>query len=70
MQNAGADRTVELVSNDGWRTATITRTLKSEQSTPTAAVTQNDSVYVLNSRIDTLFKPDPHPIAHYVLQPF
>ena len=70
VQNAGVDRTVELVSTDGWQTATIVRTQKSEQSMPTAAVKRNGHVYVLNSRIDTLFKPDAPKVSEYILQQF
>lgn len=70
VQNAGVDRTVELVSTDGWQTATIVRTQKSKQSMPTAAVKRNGHVYVLNSRIDTLFKPDAPKVSEYILQQF
>jgi sugar lactone lactonase YvrE len=69
-QNAGVDRTVELTSTDGWQTASIVRTQKSEASMPTASVTENGKVYVLNSRIDTLFKPGSPKVDHYVLQQF
>lgn len=69
-QNAGADRAVELTSTDGWHTATIVRTLKSEHSMPTAAVKANGKVYVLNSRIDNLFKTGSTPVDHYLLQQF
>lgn len=70
VQNAGVDRIVELVSTDGWRTAAIVRTRKSEQSMPTAAVKEDGRVYVLNSRIDTLFKPGAPKVDHYILQQF
>ncbi|WP_150612822.1 gluconolaconase [Pandoraea terrigena] len=70
VQNAGVDRTVELVSNDGWQTAAIVRTEKSEQSMPTAAVSKDGHVYVLNSRIDTLFKSGSPKIDQYILQQF
>ena len=70
VQNQGIDRIVELVSTDGWRTATIGRVQKSEHSMPTAAVTRNGKVYVLNSRIDTLFKPGSPKIDQFVLQQF
>lgn len=70
VQNAGVDRTVELTSTDGWKTATIVRTEKSEASMPTAAVTENGRAYVLNSRIDTLFKQGAPKVDRYVLQQF
>lgn len=70
VQNAGVDRIVELASSDGWKTASIVRTQKSEQSMPTAVVKEGGKIYVLNSRIDTLFKSDAPKIDHYVLQQF
>ena len=70
VQNSGIDRTTELSSTDGWQTARIVRTLKSEASMPTASVTENGKVYVLNSRIDTLFKAGSPTVDHYVLQQF
>jgi sugar lactone lactonase YvrE len=70
VQNAGVDRTVELASSNGWKTATIVRTQKSEQSMPTAAVKEGGKIYVLNSRIDTLFKPKAPKVDSYVLQQF
>jgi sugar lactone lactonase YvrE len=70
VQNAGIDRTVELVSTDGWQSATIIRTQKSEKSMPTAAVEKDGDVYVLNSRIDTLLTQDAPKVSEYVLQKF
>jgi sugar lactone lactonase YvrE len=37
VQNSGADRTVELTSTDGWKSASIVRTEPSKLSMPTAA---------------------------------
>ncbi|GAB7538285.1 SMP-30/gluconolactonase/LRE family protein [Burkholderia sp. 3C] len=70
VQNAGIDRTVELVSTDGWQSATILRTQKSKESKPTAAVTKDGTVYVLNSRLDTLPDPKAPKVDRYLLQPF
>jgi sugar lactone lactonase YvrE len=70
VQNNGVDRTVELMSTDDWRTAKIVRTLKSEESMPTSAVKEGGKIYVLNSRIDTLYKPDAPKINNYILQQF
>ena len=70
VQNAGADRTVELVSTDGWTTASIVRAKQSELSMPTAAVTVGDDIYVLNARLDTLFDPQAAKVGNYLLQQF
>ena len=69
-QNLAANRTVELTSTDGWQSATITKDVASELSMPTAAVTVGDDIYVLNSRLDTLFDPDAAKVGDYLLQKF
>ncbi|MDB5613445.1 MAG: SMP-30/Gluconolaconase/LRE-like region family protein [Devosia sp.] len=69
-QNLAANRTVELISTDGWQSATITREEASELSMPTAAVSVGDDVYVLNSRLDTLFDPNAAKVGDYLLQQF
>ncbi|RUV49717.1 gluconolaconase [Mesorhizobium sp. M7A.F.Ca.MR.228.00.0.0] len=68
VQNLGADRTVELVSADGWASATIVRQERSIMSMPTAAAILGDDVYVLNSRLDTLFDPAADKVGDYLLQ--
>jgi sugar lactone lactonase YvrE len=70
VQNLGADRTLELVSTDGWKTATVKREQKSAMSMPTAATRVGKSIYVLNSRIDTLINKDAPKVSDYVLQKF
>ena len=70
VQNLAANRTVELTSTDGWHSATITNELASELSMPTAAVTAGDDIYVLNSRLDTLFDPNATKVGDYLLQEF
>lgn len=69
-QNLAANRTVELTSTDGWQSATITRKVASKLSMPTAAVTAGDGIYVLNSRLDTLFDPKAAKVSDYLLQEF
>ncbi|WP_026791699.1 hypothetical protein [Pleomorphomonas oryzae] len=69
-QNLAANRTVELTSGDGWQSATITRTEASKLSMPTATVTVGKDVYVLNSRLDTLFDPKATKVGDYLLQQF
>ena len=70
VQNLGVDRIVELTSTDGWHSASIVRTAPSVASMPTAAVTVGKDVYVLNSRLDTLFDPKAAKVGDYLLQRF
>lgn len=70
VQNMGVDRTVELVSTDGWASASIDHAEKSLMSMPTAAAEANGVVYVLNSRLDTLFNPKAEKVSDYLLQKF
>jgi hypothetical protein len=70
VQNLGNDRIVELASTDGWQSASIMRTEPSEASMPTAAATAGADVYVLNSRLDTLFDPNATKVGDYLLQQF
>lgn len=70
VQNLGVDRTVELVSTDGWASAAIVRQERSIMSMPTAAVVLGDDIYVLNSRLDTLFDPAANKVGDYLIQKF
>jgi sugar lactone lactonase YvrE len=70
VQNSGADRTLDLVSTDGWKTATIARTRKSVYSFPTTAATRGKDVYVMNSRLDSLLTPDAPKVSDFVLQKY
>lgn len=70
VQNNGVDRTVELTSTDGWKTAKISRVVKSKLSMPTAATKVGNEVFVLGSRLDTLFNPDAPKVSNYLLQNF
>jgi hypothetical protein len=58
VQNSGADRVVELVSNDGWRSATIASRWEPAGSFPTSAARVGKTYYVLNSRLGTLMTQD------------
>jgi sugar lactone lactonase YvrE len=69
-QNLGVDRTVELVSTDGWKSAKIVRQLKSATSMPSSATQVGQDVYVLDSRIDTLFDPKAAKVSDFLLQKF
>ena len=70
VQNLGLDRTVELVSTDGWKSAKIVRQLKSGLSMPSSATQVGQDIYVLNSRIDTLFDPKAAKVSDFLLQKF
>lgn len=69
-QNLAANRTIELTSTDGWKSATITHVVPSELSMPTAAAPVGGEIYVLNSRLDTLFDPNAAKVGDYLLQQF
>lgn len=64
------DGTVELVSTDGWASATIVRQKRSIMSMPMAAAILGDDVYMLNSRLDTLFDSAADKVGDYLLQKF
>jgi sugar lactone lactonase YvrE len=68
--NLGADKTVELVSTDGWASAQIARETKSATSMPTAATRAGKDVWVLNSRLDTLFDAKADKVSDFMLQKF
>ena len=70
VQNLGIDRIVELTSTDSWHSATIVRSEPSVISMPTAAATVGEDIYVLNSRLDTLFDPNAAKVGDYLLQQF
>lgn len=68
VQNAGHDQVVELVSTDGWRSATLQPARKSVHSFPTTAAQVGKDLYVLNSRLDTLLTKDAPKVSEYLLQ--
>lgn len=70
VQNAGNDQVTELVSTDGWKSATLQPARKTAHSFPTAAVLMNKDVYVLNSRLDTLLDKDAVKVSEYLLQKY
>jgi len=70
VQNLGADRTVELVSTDGWKSAQMGRQRKSVLSMPSAVTHVGKDLYVLESRIDTLFDPMAAKVSDFLLQKF
>lgn len=70
VQNSGADRTLDLVSTDGWKSATIAREQKSVLSFPTTAAAVGKDLYVLNARLDSLMTPDAPKVSEFVLQKY
>lgn len=68
VQNSGADRVVELLSNDGWHSATIASEQKTAGSFPTTATRVGKNYYVLNSRLDTLMTQGAPRVSDYLLQ--
>jgi sugar lactone lactonase YvrE len=68
VQNSGADRVVELVSHDGWQSASLVSARKTAGSFPTTAARVGKGYYVLNSRLDTLMTPDAPRVSDYLLQ--
>jgi hypothetical protein len=69
-QNLGVDRTVELVSTDGWKSAKVVRRLKSVMSMPSSATQVGGDIFILNSRIDNLFDPKAAKVSDFLLQKF
>jgi len=70
VQNSGADQVLDIVSNDGWQSATLQTARKSAMSFPTTAVLAGEALYVLNSRLDTLFSKDTPKVSNYLLQKY
>lgn len=68
--NLGVDKTVELVSTDDWASAKIAREAKSVKSMPTAATRAGKDVWILNSRLDTLFDAKADKVSDFLLQKF
>lgn len=69
-QNGDANRAVELVSTDGWKSATVKSSRKSIYPFPTAAAVANGEVYILNARLDSLLTPDAPKVSDFVLQKY
>jgi sugar lactone lactonase YvrE len=70
VQNLGVDRTLELVSTDGWKSAKVARQLKSVKSMPSSATQVGNDIYILNSQIDSLFDPKVAKVSDFLLQKF
>jgi sugar lactone lactonase YvrE len=68
IQNLGIDRTLELVSNDDWKSATIKVVTKSNLPFPTTATQVGKDVYVLNAQLGSLFTPEAEKVSDYLLQ--
>jgi sugar lactone lactonase YvrE len=70
VQNAGNDQVVELVSKDGWKSATLQPARKTAYSFPTAVAKVGKAIYVMNSRLDTLLTKDAARVSEYLLQKY
>ncbi|MDP3654144.1 MAG: hypothetical protein Q8R67_20930 [Rhodoferax sp.] len=70
VQNAGNDQVVELVSKDGWKSATLQPARKTAYSFPTTVAQAGKDIYVMNSRLDTLLTKDAAKVSEYLLQKY
>lgn len=70
VQNAGNDQVLDVVSTDGWKTATLQPARKTAYSFPTTAAQVGKDVYVLNARLDTLLSKDAAKVSEYLLQKY
>jgi sugar lactone lactonase YvrE len=70
VQNGEANRAVELVSTDGWNSATVKSSRKSIYAFPTAAAVAVSDVYILNARLDSLLTPGASKVSDFVLQKY
>lgn len=68
--NAGQDKAVELVSEDGWASATVAKEVKSQESFPGAVTANGSDVWIINSRLDNLFDPAATKVSDYLIQKF
>ena len=65
----GADRTLDLVSDDGWK-APRHPPAKKRAHLPTTAAAVGKDLYVMNSRLDSLLTPDAPKVSSFVLQKY
>jgi sugar lactone lactonase YvrE len=68
VQNMGIDRTVELTSNDNWKSAKLKSVTRSKLPFPTAATQVGNDIYVLNAQLNSLFTPTEEKVSEYLLQ--
>ncbi len=70
VQNLGADQVLDMVSTDGWQSATLQTGRKSAHAFPTTGVLVGKDLYVLNAQLGTLFSKDAPKVNAYLLQKF
>jgi sugar lactone lactonase YvrE len=70
VQNGQANRALELVSTDGWKSATVQSSRKSSHAFPTAAAVAGAELYILNARLDSLLTPGATKVSDFVLQKY
>lgn len=59
IDNTSANRVVDLRSNDGWKSATITQSRPWSDKAPTTMARGDCGIYVLSGRLDLLFAGTP-----------
>lgn len=68
VQNEGHDQTLLLVSDDGWRSATLAAAVPSALPFPTTAARAGGAVFVLNAKLEELFDPEATRSSDFLLQ--
>lgn len=68
--NVGAQRAVEITSDDGWATGKIAATKPAVSTFPSAVAVSGADAWILNSRIDSLLDPKANKVDHFILQNF
>jgi sugar lactone lactonase YvrE len=67
-QNARHDRAVRLVTSDGWQSAVFEEIAKSQVTFPTALTRRGKDIYMLSTRLETLFDPAAVKVSEFILQ--
>ncbi|WP_342619219.1 hypothetical protein [Rhodoferax sp. GW822-FHT02A01] len=70
VEGAGSNQVVELVSRDGWKSATLQPARKTAYAFPTSVAIVGRDLYVLNSRLDTLLDKEAPKVSAYLLQKY
>lgn len=68
--NSGVGRVISLASEDGWISAKVVKTEQSVSTFPTSATVSGKDVWVLNSRLDTLFDKKAEKASEFFIQRF
>jgi hypothetical protein len=68
--NRGTGRAIGLTSDDDWTSTRVVKTKQSIGSFPTSATTSRGNVWILNSRLDTLFDKKAAKVNKFIIQKF